>query len=102
MSEIAELKTLIQGMKAELEKTAKNETIEDLIRKIDEKDAKIADLTRRVDLLEGRIAVAENTNTLLLQKHDDLESYTRRQNLRIVGIPEPKKAEKTVQFASRR
>ena len=89
MSEITELKTLIQGMQAELETTAKNATIEDLIRKIDEKDAKIADLTRRVDLLEGRIAVAENANTLLLQKHDDLESYTRRQNLRIVGIPEP-------------
>ena len=97
MSEIAELKTLIQGMQAELERTAKNATIEELIRKIDEKDVKIADLTRRVKSLEGRIptpcycrSMTTSSRTLVARTCASLGSLN------------PKKAEKTVQFASRR
>ena len=38
--------------------------------------------------MTGRVAAAENTSALFERKLDDLESYTRRQNLRIVGILE--------------
>ena len=93
MADVAELKTLIQGIQADLRNKVTNEKIEELIRKMDEKDAKIASLEKQVDLLNGRIAVVENNNALLERKVDDLESYTRRQNLRIVGIPEPEEGE---------
>ena len=89
MADIAELKTLIEGIQAALKDTATNEKIEELIRKIDEKDTKISSLEKRVEMLEGRVAIVENVNSLLERKCDDLESYTRRQNLRIVGIAEP-------------
>ena len=93
MADIAELKTLIEGIQAALKDTATNEKIEELIRKIDEKDTKITALEKRVEALEGRLAVVENVNILLERKCDDLESYTRRQNLRIVGIAEPEGGE---------
>ena len=83
-----ELKTLIQNIQNDLRTKATNEKIEELIRKIDEKDAKIIELEGKVERLEGRMTIIENTNAQLVRKCDDLESYTRRQNLRIVGIPE--------------
>ena len=89
MADIAELKTLIEGIQAALKNTVTNEKIEELIRKIDEKDTKIALLEKRVEMLEGRVAIVETVNCLLERKCDDLESYNRRQNLRIVGIAEP-------------
>ena len=89
MADIAELKTLIQGLQAELAKTAKQESIDDLLGKLATKDETIGNLEKRIENLEARVAVAENTNALLIRKNDDLESYARRQNLRIVGIPEP-------------
>ena len=93
MADIAELKTLIEGIQAALEDKATNEKIEELIRKIDEKDTKITALEKRVEMLEGRVAVVGNANSLMERKCDDLESYTCRQNLRIVGIAEPEGAE---------
>ena len=80
MADIAELKTLIESM---------NDKIDGLVAKIDEKDVKISDLEQRVVGLETQMSVMAQTNYLLERKCDDLESYTRRQNLRIVGIPEP-------------
>ena len=56
------------------------EKFDELMLKIDEKNAKI-------DELEGRINYLENQNQLLERRMDDLESYGRRQNLRIIGIP---------------
>ena len=93
MADIAELKTLIEGIQAALKDTVTNQKIEELIRKIDEKDTKITELENRLEALEGRVAVVENVNSLLERKCDDLESYIRRQNLRIVGIVEPEGGE---------
>ena len=95
MADIAELKALIQNLQAELAKTAKQESIDDLLTKLAAKDETIGKLEKRIENLEGRVAVAENTNALLIRKNDDLESYTRRQNLRIVGIPEPEDRKET-------
>ena len=89
MDGIADLKKLIEDIQADLQNKATTEKIEELIQKIDAKDQKISDLENKVKQLEGRVTVLETANTLLERKHDDLESYTRRQNLRIVGIPEP-------------
>ena len=55
---------------------------------IEEKDVKIAALEDKTKMLEDRVEILEKSNALLERKCDDLESYTRRQNIRIVGIPE--------------
>ena len=100
MGDVAELKTLIEGIQTDLRNKATNDKIEELIRKIEAKDAKIEALETKVEALEkerelltGRVAAAENTSALFERKLDDLESYTRRQNLRIVGIPEPEEGD---------
>ena len=89
MAEYAELKQIVEGIQRDLQGLATTEKIDELIRKLGEKDKTIEELKVRVGGLETRVAVLENTNKLLDRKCDDLESYTRRQNLRIVGIPEP-------------
>ena len=89
MADLAALKTLVEGIREELRSKATSAKLDELIAKIDEKDTAITTLTDRVNHLESRLAVVEKTNQLLERKCDDLESYTRRQNLRIVGIPEP-------------
>ena len=88
MADLSELKSIVEGIREELRGKATTAKIEELISKIDEKDTAISSLKDRVENLESRLAVVENTNFLLERKCDDLESYTRRQNLRIVGIPE--------------
>ena len=74
-----ELKNLITDMQA---KMVTNEKVEELIQKLHERDEKINEL-------EGRIQFLENQNKLLERRIDDQESYGRRLNLRIVGIPPP-------------
>ena len=80
---------MIEKIGAELQGKATSAKLDELIGKIQEKVAAINTLANRVTNLEARLAIVENTNVLLERKCDDLESYTRRQNLRIVGIPEP-------------
>ena len=87
MTDLAELKTIVEGIQKDLRDTI-NAKIDKLIQSLAEKDETIEDLKDRVDRLESRVSVLENTNKLLDRRCDDLESYTRRQNLRIVGIPE--------------
>ena len=74
-----ELKKLITDMQA---KMVTNEKVEELIQKLNERD-------ERINELEGRIQFLENHNKLLERRIDDQESYGRRLNLRIVGIPPP-------------
>lgn len=89
MSEVADLKKAIAEVKADLANKVTNEKIDELIQTIKAKDDKIAELECRVNELEDRVMQLETTNSLFERKIDDNESYTRRQNLRIVGIPEP-------------
>ena len=58
------------------------EKFDELFEIIQAKEVKIVEL-------EGRIKFLENRNDLMERRMDDLESYGRRQNLRIVGIPPP-------------
>ena len=80
MSEIADLRALIEGVKKDLESKVTNEKIDELIKKMEEKDKKILKL-------EERILDLERSKSLLERRVDDNESYTRRQNLRVFGIP---------------
>ena len=89
MADLAELKRLIEGIQTDLRNKATTEKIDELIKSIEARDEKIVELEKRVELLETRAPTTETQNKLLERKLDDLESYTRRQNLRIVGIPEP-------------
>ena len=79
MSSTEELRNLIMEVKNSM---VTNERFDELIKRIDEKDAKIAEL-------EGKISVLEDQKKLFERRLDDFESYNRRQNLRIVGIPLP-------------
>lgn len=89
MADIGELKTLIEEIQRDLATKATTEKIEELILKIGEKDTKIAELEIKITTLENRVTESEKSKALLERKCDDLESYTRRQNLRITGIEEP-------------
>ena len=79
MASNEELRVLIEEIKNSM---VTKEKFDELIVHINEKDAKINEL-------EGRIKYMENQNALLERKLDDLESYGRRKNLRIIGIPPP-------------
>ena len=79
MTSNEDLMQLITEIRSEM---ITQEKINELIRKIDEKD-------ERINALEDRVKVLENQNRLFERRLDDVESYGRRQNLRIVGIPPP-------------
>ena len=81
MGELVKIKKLIEEIQSDLKNKATNTKINELIQTIEEKD-------KRIHELESRIQTLEKSNELLLRRVDDNESYTRRQNLRIVGIPE--------------
>ena len=84
MGDIQELKNLVDTIRGEM---ATNEKVQQLIDLIAAKDEKIAKL-------EDRVAELERSNNLFERKLDDLESYGRRQNIRIVGIPAPAEGKK--------
>ena len=81
MSNLADLKKIVLALQEQLKTVATNDKIDDLINTINEKDLKINDL-------EDRIKELENKYILLVREIDDNDSYTRRQKLRIVGIPD--------------
>ena len=95
MADFAELKQIVESIREDLRSKATTAKIDELLLKINEKDELITTLQNRIENLDSRLKVVENTNTLLERRCDDLESYTRRQNLRIVGIPEPDDASET-------
>ena len=95
MADLAELKQIVESIREDLRGKATTAKIDELLLKINEKDKLISSLQTRVANLDSRLKVVENTNSLLERRCDDLESYTRRQNLRIVGIPEPNDASET-------
>ena len=74
-----ELKQLITEMKNTM---VTKDKFDELFKLLGEKDDKIAEL-------EDRVKELENQANLYERRLDDLESYGRRQNLRIVGIPPP-------------
>ena len=79
MEQYDELKKLVTDIRSEM---LTNDKFDELIKKIDEKDSRIKELEERLELLDHK-------NSLLERRLDDQESYCRRQNLRIVGIPPP-------------
>ena len=85
MATVNDLKIMVEEMR---DKMATNEQVQKFIDLIAAKDAKILELERRITSLE-------ESKDLVERKLDDLESYGRRQNLRIVGIPVPGGAKET-------
>lgn len=67
----------------------KAKLVECLIPSLDKQVSDILEpLKATVDSLQAMLDAAETRNTDLANKHDDLEQYTRRQNIRISGIQE--------------
>ena len=79
-----ELKLLITEMKNSM---VTKDKFDELFKLLGEYDDKIAQLEDRVKVLETQAGLYE-------RRLDDLESYGRRQNLRIVGIPPPSNGRK--------
>ena len=79
-----ELKLLIAEMKNSM---VTEDKFDELFKLLGEYDDKIAQLEDRVKVLETQAGLYE-------RRLDDLESYGRRQNLRIVGIPPPSNGRK--------
>ena len=82
MGDLADPRKIVEEVKLELRDKVTNQKIDELIKTINEKDIIISEL-------EGRVKQLEWSYSLLERKADDHESYLRRQNLRIFGIPEP-------------
>ena len=82
MGDIADLRKFIED-----QAKVTNDKIDGLIMKINEKDQKIL-------ALEQRVLELERSKSLLERRIDDNESYGRKQNLRIFGIPNPKQGQK--------
>ena len=83
------LHELLIDVQDDLKTKASNEKIEELLKEIKEKDAKIDTLFSRVDALEGDVALLKRTCVLLERKCDDNEQYSRRTSVRINGIVVP-------------
>ena len=79
MAADGQLRTLIEEIRNSM---VTNARFDELIKRMDEKDEKIKEL-------EDKIKVLEKQNELFERRLDDVESYGRRQNLRIIGIPPP-------------
>ena len=79
MAADGELRTLIEEIRNSM---VTNARFDELIKRMDEKDEKISEL-------EDKIKELEKQNELFERRLDDVESYGRRQNLRIIGIPPP-------------
>ena len=76
-----EFRKLLHKIMDELSKKATNERIDELVRKLDEKDKKI-------ESLEARVKELEKSKELFERKIDDNESCHRRHCLRITGLLE--------------
>ena len=79
MGDLFGLQNLVEEIRRDM---VTNHKLDVLIKRIEERD-------RKIDELEDRIAYLEKNNELLSRRIDDSESYNRRKNLRIVGIPPP-------------
>ena len=82
MGDIQELKQLIHNINKEL-----GGKIDNLVKKLEEKDKKIEDLEKKVHDLELKAEYSEKRYELLERRLDDSEQYSRRTSLRISGIP---------------
>ena len=83
MSDIHGVKVILDGIKKDLETTATNAKIDELVAKIKAKDKKTVELENKVNVLETKVDFITNANILLERKLDDSEQYQRRLNLTV-------------------
>lgn len=82
----SDLKIALQEIKEELMSRIKS-----LEEKFVEKDRQINEQSRKIEELESNLAISKNTIEKIHIKCDDNEQYSRRQCLRIYGLPLEKK-----------
>ncbi|CAL9699011.1 unnamed protein product [Knipowitschia caucasica] len=71
-----------------------------LTRRVDEAEAQGTDHERRIQALEQSLAEVRQTNMKLHSKLDDLEGRSRRNNIKIVGIPEGEEKGRPTEFVT--
>lgn len=82
----AEFRTLFSQLDSKLDQTRL--AVEENGQRVSSLELASEDLSQRVSDLEGICSTLREDNTKLKAKVTDLESRSRRQNLRILGIPE--------------
>ena len=82
MADLNSIQELLQQVKNDLASKASTAQIDEILNTLKEID-------ERISKLEELVARQETMIILMDHKLDDIESYGRRQNLRIIGIPMP-------------
>lgn len=98
-----DLSTLIQESVATLHSSVKEltETVNGVQDRLEATESLAGDNFAALNTLEKRIQALEKQNKLLLDRVDDLENRSRRNNLRILNVPEgSEKGQSTIQFVS--
>ncbi len=89
---IGTLSRLINERSDSIEKlvSGNTERIDELSKKIDIAFADIKEIENKICKVEGRVLELEKPVKMLEQRMDESESYSRRVNLRLYGVPESK------------
>lgn len=66
------------------------ERIDELSKKVDTAFAEIKEMENKMCKMEGRMLALEKPVKMLEQRMDEMESYSRRWNLRLYGVSEGK------------
>ncbi|CAL9691562.1 unnamed protein product [Knipowitschia caucasica] len=84
-----------------------NATLDDVSKKLDayeprltDMEAGLSDHSDRLDHLERRVGILEKEKSELQAKTEDLENRSRRNNLRIIGLPENSEGRDATAFMS--
>lgn len=77
---------IVNKLSAQL--SANRASIEENQDSIQQLETSVTDIQERLELLEAKCAVLEKDNEVLREKVDDLENRSRRNNVRIIGLPE--------------
>ena len=87
---LSQLVKLIESFRAETRGSlgTLQSTIDTFGTRLTEVEASLQDCDDRITALEAKCEQLANCNKLLMAKSEDLESRSRRQNLRVVGVPE--------------
>ncbi|XP_075559371.1 uncharacterized protein LOC142590857 [Dermacentor variabilis] len=80
---LGEIKATVDGIEQFMQEMATK--YDEVLSKIKQQDADMSALGKRVEKLEARVTEQENQE--LRQQVNELEQYSRRQNLEIVGLP---------------
>lgn len=85
-------------LEEKLEILTNNQTA--LTNRVEEVEEQVSDHERRILVLEQKLIETQRTNEKLSAKINDLEGHSRRNNIKIVGIPEGEESGRPTEFVT--